>query len=71
MVLKRLKLHQITKTFRWSGTKFFLQTCMQNYTIFGKNGVVFHHLATLFDNTNAVSKPEKGDQIVYGILPNI
>jgi len=36
-----------------------------------KNGVVLHHLATLFDNTNAVSKPEKGDQIVYGILPNI
>jgi len=31
-----------------------------------------HHLATLFDNTNAVSNPEKGDQLVriYEILPN-
>jgi len=36
-----------------------------------KNGLVLHHLATLFDNTNAVSKPEMGDQIVNGILPNI
>jgi len=44
---------------------------MQNYTIFVKNGVVLHHLATLFENTNEVSKPDKGDQIVHGILPNI
>ena len=71
MLLKRLKLHQITRIFRWSGTTFFLQTCMQNYTIFVKNGVVLHHLATLFENTNEVSKPDKGDQIVHGILPNI
>jgi len=28
MVLKRLKLHQITRIFRCSGTTFFLQTCM-------------------------------------------
>ena len=28
-------------------------------------------LATLFDKTNAVCKPEKGDQIVHDILPNI
>ena len=41
------------------------------YTIFVRNGVVLHHLTILFDNTNAVSKPEKGDQIVHGILPNI
>jgi len=33
MVLKRLKLHQITSIFRWCGTKFFLHTNMQNYTI--------------------------------------
>jgi len=31
--------------------------------------VVLHHLATLFDNTNAVGKPERVDQIVHGILP--
>jgi len=35
---------------------------------FVENGVVLHHLATLFDNTNAVSKPEHGDQIVQGVL---
>ena len=70
MVLKRLKLHHIKRIFRWSGT-VFLQPCMQNYTIFVKNGLVLHHLAALFDNTNAVSKPEKGDQILHGILPNI
>jgi len=28
------------------------------------HGVVLHHLATLLDNTNAVSKPEQGNQIV-------
>jgi len=44
---------------------------MQNNTIFLKNGLVPHRLATLFDSTNAVRKPEKGDQIVHGILPNI
>jgi len=33
--------------------------------------VVLHHLATLFDNTKAVIKPEKGDKTVSGILPNI
>jgi len=40
---------------------------------FCKNGVVLHHLATLFDNTSAVSKPEHDDQIVHGVrnLPNI
>jgi len=26
------------------------------------HGVVLHHLTTLFDNTNAVRKPEHGDQ---------
>jgi len=44
---------------------------MYKYTLLVKNGVVLHHLATLFDKTNAVSKPEKSDQIVHGILPNI
>jgi len=29
---------------------------LKNYTIFGKN-VVFHHLATLLNNANAVSQP--------------
>jgi len=33
--------------------------------MFVKNGLVLHHLATLFDNTNAVSKPKKGDQIMH------
>jgi len=27
-----------------------------------------HHLATLFDNTNAVSNPGQGDQIVQGVF---
>ena len=73
MVLKRLKLHQMKRTFRWSGTAFSPQTyiCMYKYTLLVKNGLVLHHLATLFDKTNAVSKPEKSDQIVHGILPNI
>jgi len=44
---------------------------MQNYTIFVKNGLVLYYLETLFDNTKAVSKPEKVDQILRGILPNI
>jgi len=68
MVLKRLKLHQITRIFRWCGTKFFLHTSMENYTIFVKVDVVLHHLATLFDNTKAVSKPEQGDQTVHGVF---
>jgi len=48
MVSKRLKLHQ------------FFDGVARNfsYTQACKN-----HLATLFDNTNAVSKPEQGDQI--------
>jgi len=33
MVLKRLKLHEITKICIWSGRTLFLRTCMQNYTI--------------------------------------
>ena len=33
MVLKRLKLHQITSIFRWCGTKSFLHTSMQNFII--------------------------------------
>jgi len=36
---------------------------LQNYTIFGKNYVVFHRLATLFNNTNAVSKLWQGDRL--------
>jgi len=36
-----------------------------------KIGLVLHHPATLFDSTNAVSKHEKGDQIMHGILPHI
>jgi len=35
---------------------------------FVKNGVVLHHLAILFNNTNAVSRPEQGDQTVHGVL---
>ena len=33
MVLKRLKLHQMTWIFRWCGTKFTLHTSIQNFTI--------------------------------------
>jgi len=56
---------------------------MEWHDIFPTNmRVKLHHLwkkwgsvtpsgVTPSDNTNAVSKPEKGDQIVYGILPNI
>jgi len=33
---------------------------MLNYTIFIKNCVVLHYLATLFNNSNAVSKPQHG-----------
>jgi len=42
-----------------------------------KNCVVLHYLATLFNNTNAVSNPQQGDRLctVYSakqlrILPN-
>jgi len=35
-----------------------IHTSMKNYTIFVKNCVVFHHLATLFNSTSAVSKPK-------------
>jgi len=34
-----------------------IHASMLNYTIFVKNCVVLHHLATQFNNTNAVSKP--------------
>jgi len=37
----------------------------ENYTYFVKNCVVFHHLAALFNNTNAVSKPRQGDSARY------
>jgi len=33
MLLTRFKSHWITTIFRWCGTKFFLRTSMQNYTI--------------------------------------
>jgi len=36
--------------------------------IFVKNGVVLHHLATLFENINAVSKPEHDDDILHSVL---
>jgi len=29
---------------------------------------VLHNLATLFDNTNVVSKPKQNDQIAQGVL---
>jgi len=32
------------------------------------NGTALHQLATLFNNTNAVSKPEHGDKIVHDIV---
>jgi len=40
-----------------------MHTSMLNYTIFVKYCVVLHHLATLFNNTNAVSKPQQGDRL--------
>jgi len=30
--------------------------------------VVLHHLTTLFDNINAVSKPKHGDQNMHGVF---
>jgi len=69
MVVKRLKLHQF---FDYVARKF---SCTQacKITPFLKNGlvlvlVVLHHLATPFDNTNAVSKPELTDHIIYGVF---
>jgi len=41
---------------------------MKNYTIFVRNGVVLHHLTSLFDNTNAVCKLEQDDQIVHCVF---
>jgi len=35
---------------------------------FYKDCAALHNLSTLFDNTNAVSKPEQSDQIVYGVF---
>jgi len=37
-----------------------IHTSMKNYTIFVKNCVVFHHLATLFNKTNAVKQAIAG-----------
>jgi len=34
-----------------------MYTSMHNYTILVQNGVVLHHLETLFNHTNEVSKP--------------
>ena len=57
MLLQRLKLHRITAIFRWCGTNFsYTQACK------------LHHLATLFDNTNVISNPEMGGQIVRGVF---
>jgi len=39
------------------GKHSFDTHALQNYTIFRINCVVFYHLATLFSNTNVVSKP--------------
>ena len=54
-----------------------MRTSMKNYTIFANICVVFHHLATLFNNTNAASKPWQCDSLCtvysdkhYEILPN-
>jgi len=38
------------------------------FLIFVKNGVVLCHQTTLFNNTNAVSKPEQCGQIVHGVF---
>jgi len=35
---------------------------------FCKNVVVSQHLATLFDNSNAVRMPAQGDQIGHGVF---
>jgi len=40
-----------------------MHTSMQNYTSFVKNCVVLHHLATLFNNINAVSNLQQGDRL--------
>jgi len=68
------KIHQ------WAPLEEFLltpvYTSMQNDTIFVKNCVVLHHLATLFNNTNAVSNPWQGNRLCtvysanYEILQN-
>jgi len=65
MVLKPLKLHQIAPICRWCGTKFFLHTRLK-FTAFYENCAKSHNVATLFHNTNAVSKPEQSDLIVHG-----
>jgi len=58
------------------GKHFFDTHALQNYTIFRINCVVFHHLATLFSNTNVVSHSMVTDyaQCIlpnnYEILPN-
>jgi len=69
MGLKRLKLQQffdgVTRNFSYTQACKITPVLRKN---FANNGVVLHHQATLFDNTNAVSKPEHGDQIVRGVL---
>jgi len=69
MVLERLKLHQFFDSVARNFS--FTQACKITpflLIFFVKNGVVLRRLATLFDNTNAVSKPEHGDQIVHSAL---
>ena len=61
MLLKRLKLHLITTIFRWWYTKF-------SRHIHTHKHAKLYHLTTLFDNSNAVSNHEKGDQIVRGVF---
>jgi len=58
------KLHQ----FRDGVAQSFSHTRGWKITPFYKNGVVLYNMATLFDNTNAVSKSEQSDHIVQGVF---
>jgi len=57
MLFKRFKLHRITTIFRCEARIFPTHKYAK-----------LHRLATLFNNTNVVSNPEKGDQIVHGVF---
>jgi len=53
-MLKCLKLHQ------------FLDGVARHFPT--DKHAKLHHLATLFNNTNTVRKPEQGDQIVHRVF---
>jgi len=63
MLLNACKYTKLQKCFDGAAPHFLTHMHVKLHVV-----VYLHHLAALFNNTNAVTKPEHGDQIVYGVF---